>query len=262
MSPCIHRLLFSFRNENVSYEAYDIAPEALENHIPFLKTLDGFNITIPHKQAIIPFLNILDEEAGRQGSVNTVRGQDFSGHTTDALGFSGSLAALSIPLSGSMLCLGYGGVARTVCHEALKQGGQVTIAARTQSLSSARALAEELFMCYNTKVNVTDITNITGRFDILFNGTPVGMYPHPDALPVEETVLDCVSVVFDSVYNPGETRLLQTAKTMGKTAVGGMSMLVRQAAAAHFVWDKVTYSEEQIQYVCQQAQEEMGRMFP
>ena len=91
-----------------------------------------------------------------------------------------------------------------------------------------------------------------GEFELLINATPVGMYPHPGKSPVPAEYLAGVRTVFDAVYNPADTRLLQDARKMGCRVQGGMAMLVWQAAAAHSIWDGSVYTPEQIQQVTEE----------
>lgn len=109
-SPEIHKALFSLSGRRYRYDMLEISPDKLESHVPDLEELDGFNITIPHKQSIIPYLSELDVSAGRYQAVNTVkvhRGR-MVGYNTDVNGFLGALALAGIPLKGRVLICGAG----------------------------------------------------------------------------------------------------------------------------------------------------------
>jgi len=115
MSPFIHKRLFEMRDIDADYGVYDIPTEDLIGKIQELKSLDGFNITIPHKQAIIPFLKQMDQKASLYQSVNTVKNNGcLEGYTTDPDGFLSALGQAGIPLKGRVVILGTGGVARTI----------------------------------------------------------------------------------------------------------------------------------------------------
>lgn len=270
MSPYIHGRLFGLNDLNSSYVAMDIAPEALEASLPRLRKLDGFNITIPHKQAIIPFLDEIDEKAAFFHSVNTVKCENgrLTGYTTDGAGFTRALASAGVPLKGKVAILGAGGVSRVMAFEAIEavREPDLTIAAREHSLPAAQALCRELEGVLREQGRrgcfaVSRLDTLAGPFDLLVNGTPVGMYPHTDASPVSAEALKGCAAVFDAVYNPDETMLLHLAKQNGAKAVGGMRMLVGQAAAAQEIWYGASFREADIDVLCHDAVEEMERMF-
>ena len=149
MSPFIHSCLFSLAGYGAaSYRVMDIAPEDLESFLPRLRELSGFNITIPHKQAIIPYLDDLDKKAAFFHSVNTVKNENgrLIGFTTDGAGFTKALESAGVSLSGRIAILGAGGVSRVMAFEALEtaQAPDITIAVREHSLPAAQALCKEL----------------------------------------------------------------------------------------------------------------------
>lgn len=98
-------------------------------------------------------------------------------------------------------------------------------------------------------------------FDLVLNSTPVGMYPKVDAMPLTESLLQQCGAVFDAIYNPTETKLIQTAKAMGKPVCGGAAMLVWQAVKAHEIWNGDSYSNEQIQALIAEMEAEIQRLF-
>lgn len=232
LSPQIHRALLAAAHLEGDYRLLDIAPEDLANRLPELQTLRGFNVTIPHKQAVLSAMAELDEKAALFGAVNTVavRGGKFYGYNTDCYGFLRSLSAAGIPLAGRVLVLGTGGVARMFAFEAVLAGAAVTLAARTPSKGCA--LAAEIAEKCGRAVTVTDFNSVTGDWDLIVNGTPVGMFPKVDACPLEPGVLAHTAAVFDAIYNPMETRLLRLARQNGAKTVNGLPMLVWQAAVA------------------------------
>lgn len=252
LSPQIHRALMAAAGTAGSYSLLDIAPENLEGQLPALRELGGFNVTIPHKQAVLPFMAQLDEKAALFGAVNTVAVQDgrFYGYNTDCYGFLRSLAAAGIPLDGRVMVLGNGGVARMFAFEAALAGAQVTLAARTPA--KGQALAAEIAEKCGKTVCVTAPDTVTGNWDLIINGTPVGMFPHTEACPLDGQVLAHTAAVFDAIYNPIETRLLQQARQNGAQTVNGLPMLVWQAAVAQEIWHGVQYTEAQVQNVIEQ----------
>lgn len=260
LSPQIHAALFALDGETVDYQMYDIAPEELTGKFDFLATLDGFNITIPHKVSIIDFCDRLDEGAQRYRSVNCVKcganSPEKVGYNTDVIGFTKSIETLGASLGSKVLLIGCGGVGRMMAIETAMSGGDLTIAA----LKSDRALAEEVVkeikaLKPNAKVQIAYISGAAldrcdlpegAEYDLLVNACPVGMYPKVDRMPCTPAVLDGVKFVFDAVYNPKVTLLAKTAREKGARAMTGMAMLVLQAVAAHEIWDGASYKTEDI----------------
>lgn len=238
MSPPIHTRLFTLASHDGEYALCDAPPEDLSTAVPsLLRECAGFNVTIPHKVAVIPYLDALDESAARYGAVNCVRcGDENIGYNTDVTGFVRSIEALGASLSKSVLLLGCGGVGRMMAVEVILSGGTLTIAVRGEDIHAAQELREELLAKRaDASVTVCLLCDEFPPHDLLINATPVGMYPHEDASPLPGA-FPSVRFVFDAVYNPVETHLLRDARTAGIPAMGGMSMLVLQAAAAHEIW--------------------------
>lgn len=264
MSPFIHARLFEAAGVQASYGVLEIPPQDLSSRLEALRGLSGFNVTIPHKQAIIPLLNSVDPKAADFGSVNTVKNGDgrLCGFTTDGEGFAQALRAAGISLSGHTAVLGAGGAARAVAFECVLAGGEVTVAARPHSLPAAERLAGDLRrLVPGARVGSRLISGLSGPLNLLVNATPAGMYPNTDACPVEAETVRNARCVFDAVYNPGETALLRLARTLGVRAVGGMGMLVRQAAAAQKIWFGADFSEDCLTALEQSAQFEMKKKF-
>lgn len=265
MSPFIHNRLFELAGIEAEYSVVDVAPENLgDDYKKILSKLDGFNITIPHKSAIIPYLSGLDKKAEMYGSVNTVD-SNGKGYTTDPDGFLQALKSNGIPVYGKVVIIGTGGVARTIAFELAKAGADVTIAVRPQSIHKVAALSQEIqektvhpsiSTCY-----IERLSKYKGEIDLLVNATPVGMYPNVDAMPVGEDIISKSKAVFDVVYNPLETKFVKTAKAMGKKAVGGMDMLIYQAVVSHQIWDGSTYDIKDIEQLCVDTAKEQSKKF-
>ena len=266
MSPFIHQRLFELAGQEGEYSVIDVAPEELPVKIKALNELAGYNITIPNKQEIIPFLDKLDKKAELYGSVNTVRnGETREGFTTDPDGFLKALAAEGIPFEGNVAIIGCGGVARTFVYEAALAGCNITIAVRPEDVSIRDALAKDVCQkIEGAKVSTCLISEIEEKNlypDLLVNATPVGMYPNTDVMPVSEKVIARSKSVFDAIYNPLETKLVKTAKSQGAKAVGGMAMLVWQAVVAHEIWDGSTYNIDDINELIEDSAKELQKNF-
>jgi shikimate dehydrogenase len=247
MSPLIHYRLFNFSNcPDFMYELTDIAPDELEGKEDYLRGLEGFNITIPHKQNIIPMLDELAESAQRYNAVNCVKncGGKLIGYNTDCDGFVKSVE--SFPMSGEVLLLGCGGAGRMMGIEAAMRGASLTIAIRPSSIKKAQVLMAEILGKCSAQVKIVDINEIEGKYDVLLNSTPVGMFPNVGDCPVSDEVIENCGHFFDAIYNPTDTVLIQKAKALGKPAVGGAAMLVYQAVRAHEIWNESSFTAEQI----------------
>lgn len=264
MSPFIHNRLFELSGIDADYEVLDIAPEDLANaYENQLKNLNGYNVTIPHKQAIIPFMDKLDIKANMYGSVNTVcNNGSSSAFTTDPDGFLAALKTAGISLLGKVVILGTGGVARTFAFEAVKAGADVTIAVRREDIHIVSALVGEI----KTKIPRAScsscfIERINQNIDLLINATPVGMFPNTNQMPISEGLLNSCQAVFDAVYNPLETKLLSCAKAKGIKSLGGMPMLVWQAVESHKIWNNSVYNVKDIEQLCIDSEIEMEKIF-
>lgn len=268
LSPFLHTRLFALSGREAVYTLEDIPPEQLAGSFPaLLGRLRGCNVTIPYKQAVIPFLSALRGRAELYRSVNTVSVTETGavGYNTDAEGFLASLRDADVPLGGRVVLLGAGGVGRTFACEAALAGARIVNAVRESGIASAdslRTYVRELVpdVSYDV-VPLSRLAELEGDIDLLINATPVGMHPHPDASPVGEAVLRHTAAVFDAVYNPGETRFLRMAKACGAKTIGGMPMLVWQAAAAHACWYGGSFDPEDIRQLIADAYSELARSF-
>ena len=261
MSPFIHTKLFELAGVDAVYTKLDVAPESLGyeyDHI--LSKLSGYNITIPHKQSIIQYLDEIDEKANMYGSVNTVSNRDYTskGYTTDPDGFLKALDAAKIGLAGRVVILGCGGVARTMAYEVVLKNIPLLFAVRAEDVEIAKALCEEIKgTVIGSQPSYCLISELEGDIDVLINATPIGMFPKVENQPVSDEVIAKCRNVFDAVYNPLETVLIQKAKANGSTAVGGMSMLVWQAVVSHEIWDGSVYDPAEIEKLCIAAANEL-----
>ncbi len=263
MSPFIHKRLFELSGIEAEYSVLDIAPENLEaEYKATLSRLDGYNITIPHKQGIIPLIDEIDDKARMYGSVNTVANtpNGAKGYTTDPDGFIKALGAAGIAIDGRVVILGCGGVARTMAYEIVLKGLPLLFAVRDEDLQIADGLCREIMSTVaGSKAEYTRIAELSGDIDLLVNATPIGMFPRVDAQPVADSVIARCKNVFDAVYNPLETQLIKKARANGANADSGMSMLVWQAVVAHEKWDGSEYDSADIAKLCIDSAEELKK---
>ena len=209
------------------YELHPIPAEALPAFFRE-RAFEGVNVTIPHKIAVIPLLDELHPSAEECGAVNTVvnRGGKLTGYNTDIFGMSFALAHAGISLSGRhVVILGSGGTSHTARALAKREGAaSVTVVSRSG------------------EVNYSNIAEFT-ETEIVINTTPVGMFPHADASPVDLTVFPRLRGVFDAVFNPLRTRLIEQAESLGVPVASGLLMLTAQAKAAGILFRGGDYSE-------------------
>lgn len=264
MSPMIHDGLFRLREKESPYDLTDIAPEDLSAKAEFLRSIDGFNITIPHKVAVIDLIDEMAESALRYNSVNCVDNKDgkLIGYNTDCDGFLLSAKANGLPLDGTVLLIGCGGVGRMIAIETVCHGGDLTIGHIPEATKMAESLCSEILSSYpDAKLRTVLISDISGKYDLLVNASPVGMYPKTDACPVSDEIIDNCGSLFDVIYNPVETLLVQKFKAQGKTAVGGAAMLVYQAVKAHEIWDGDLYTDEEVNSIIKAVEDQVRAEF-
>ena len=256
MSPFIHERLFAMAGRKAEYTLTDIAPEHLLEKEPFLRSLQGFNITIPHKMAVIPMVDRLDESARRYDSVNCVANVDgkLVGYNTDCDGFT--MSVKDYPKDGKVLLIGCGGVGRMIATEALRSGADLTIGIIPQDRKLVETFIQEAKQQMpDARVQYAVTAEIHEKFDVIINASPVGMFPKADACPVSDELIDQADYFFDVIYNPTKTLFLRKALAQGKTAKGGAAMLVLQAVRAHEIWNGDSYTQEQIDTIIREMEQ-------
>ena len=256
MSPFIHERLFAMAGRKAEYTLTDIAPEHLLEKEPFLRSLQGFNITIPHKMAVIPMVDRLDESARRYDSVNCVANVDgkLVGYNTDCDGFT--MSVKDYPMDGKVLLIGCGGVGRMIATEALRSGADLTIGIIPQDRELVETFIQEAKQQMpDARVQYAVTAEIHEKFDVIINASPVGMFPKADACPVSDELIDQADYFFDVIYNPTKTLFLRKALAQGKTAKGGAAMLVLQAVLAHEIWNGDSYTQEQIDTIIREMEQ-------
>lgn len=251
LSPIIHNAFFNKRNIDSIYISLLVERDNLKNEIRFLKNnLKGFNVTIPHKETIIQYLDEVDPLALQYGAVNTVKVVDgkLIGYNTDGLGFIKGLQSINVSLENkNILLLGSGGAGRMAAFEILKSGGSLTIA--TRNLHKAKDLKLDLLKFYNSKIKIIQIDKINSSFDIIVNSTPVGMYPNIDTSPIDETILQDSELLYDMTYNPYETKFLSLGKKVGAKTINGLPMLLYQGLQSMKIWTGKESNSEEEDYV-------------
>ena len=188
-----------------------------------LDNLAGMNVTMPHKQTIIPYLDCLDETAEAVGAVNVIYRR--VGYNTDCIGFMDSLRPLLRNYDRKALVLGTGGASKAVCYGLKQLGISPTLVSRTPKAGM---------------IGYEDLTpGIMDAHTIIVNCTPLGMLPDVDSCaPIPYERITARHLLFDCVYNPEETLFLRKGKEQGAMVKNGMEMLTGQAKAAWRIWNK------------------------
>jgi shikimate dehydrogenase len=210
-------------HEKMADYTYDLIPLAKEEFVEFMnkKEFAAINVTIPYKQAVIPYLDELDPLAAEIGAVNTIvnRYGHYIGYNTDFFGFWYMLEHNGIHIKGKKcLILGNGGTSHTVSAVLRHLGAAKVLTVSRQSSDDTISYEE----CYAKHTDA----------EIIVNTTPLGMYPKIDATPIDlSSFTSCVAVV-DAIFNPLETKLVQQARSLGMKGITGLEMLVAQAKQA------------------------------
>lgn len=261
MSPVIHRELLKLNNIEGDYTLFEINPDNFEKELESVKNLDGFNVTIPHKINIIPYLDDLSERAKLFGAVNTVEIKNGvrTGHNTDCEGFLRAMKMAGIELSGKVLVCGSGGVSRMFAFETVLAGADLTMAVRDADLQAAGEIQKEIKDKLSKDIKVITLDEVEGGYDVLVNGTPLGMYPNVDTCVLPKEKVQNCKAVFDAVYNPLETTLIKYAKEFGAKYSNGLPMLVWQAAVAQEIWFDVEFSMQQIKDIIKITESELTK---
>lgn len=235
LSPSMHNAAFLALGIPGRYLAFSTRPEELEAFLQLAVEVDmrGFNVTIPHKESIMPFLDRLDASAEAVGAVNTVEMQDGDavGHNTDLVGVQMTLKQHEVEAKGKKaLVVGAGGAARAVCAALAISGARIAITTRNWQK------AESLSKKFKGAHPVTAEDALREHFDLVINCTPLGMKGFPDELPISPAIFHQQQFVMDAVYNPPRTRFLIEAEKRGASTINGESMLVHQALKAFEIW--------------------------
>lgn len=243
LSPLMHNQAIAALDLNWVYLPFDIAPDQLETALAGFAAIgvQGFNITIPHKQAIMPLLSQIDPVAQAIGAVNTVwrTAEGWHGTNTDVLGFLAPLTAMHRDWSQTTaLILGNGGAARAVVAGVHQLGcRQIQVVGR--SADKLAAFAQSWPHIPLETCGWEQLNSLIPKADLVINTTPIGMAPHPDASPLTPEQAQLFSgngIAYDLIYTPNPTRFLQQAADQGAIAIDGLEMLVQQGAAALERW--------------------------
>ncbi|MEM9806881.1 MAG: shikimate dehydrogenase [Cyanobacteria bacterium P01_D01_bin.56] len=247
MSPVMHNAAIATLGLDYVYLPFPIAPDQLKTAIDGFAAvgLQGFNITIPHKQTIMPLLTEVSDIARAIGAVNTVWWSDrgWCGTNTDALGFMAPLQAMERDWSSTTaMILGNGGAARAVvaaCHQLGCPDIWVVGRSEQKLATFADSWQSSPLKPTISVYTWNQLDDLLPKVGLVVNSTPMGMAPDINASPLTEAQVHCLSagaIAYDLIYTPRPTKFLQQAAEAGLTTFDGLEMLVQQGAAALKIW--------------------------
>ncbi len=244
LSPVMHNAAFERLRLDFIYVAFTVRKEELAKAMNGVRSLGvhGLNVTMPHKNAIVTYVDELDQTAEFINAVNTVLNRDgkLIGFNTDGVGALEALSENGLdPKNKKLLLLGAGGAANAIAFQTAHEVNELVILNRTPQ--KARKLAESLNKKFGKKATAKSLSaeNVEEEIqnsDILVNATSVGMHPSINQSPVAPELLRPDLCVMDIVYNPLETRLAREAKKKGARVISGVEMLIYQGAASFEIW--------------------------
>jgi len=252
LSPVIHNAALKSCGVQGDYSLFPVHPDdqqGLKNLLGRIRNGDilGLNVTIPHKQNVIPLLDVLTPTAKAIGAVNTIWMQNgkLTGDNTDVPGFLADLKEflgnrdLEVVNRKAALVLGAGGSARAVVYALITDGWDVTISARrleqTQELVTQFPIPDSQIT--SIEYHPTTLNTLPPTLSLIINTTPLGMSPNIDASSWPDGLLfPPNAAVYDLVYNPRETKLVHDARAAGLPATTSLGMLIEQAALAFEIW--------------------------
>jgi shikimate dehydrogenase len=247
LSPLIHNRAIEVLDVDYSYLPFPIAAENLTTAIKGFEVIGvrGFSVTIPHKQAIMACLSEISATARLIGAVNTVwrKNDRWYGTNTDMEGFLAPLRKLDQHWQQTRaIVLGNGGAARAVVVGLAQLGcPEIFVLGRDQSKLEVfqQSWENETLQKVLRISPLEELPRLLGKTELLINSTPVGMYPKIDGCPIDLSLLDLLpdkAIVYDLIYTPSPTSLLDRAIARGLISIDGLEMLVQQGAAALKIW--------------------------
>jgi shikimate dehydrogenase len=219
---------FETNKLDCSYKNFDL--ETIDSFIELkknCKVFSGFNVTIPYKEVILPYLDYIDEEAKRIGAINTIKikNNKLIGYNTDYYGFKESLVKYLKPHHKTALILGTGGASKAVAFALRELGIKFEYVSRTKS--------PEIKHTYNTLTSTEIEAN-----KLIINCTPLGTFPKLEKCPeISYDQLDKYHLLFDLIYNPAQTKFLKNGKLRGAKTINGLEMLINQAEKSWEIWN-------------------------
>jgi shikimate dehydrogenase len=262
LSPLMHNTAFKLLDLDCQYDLLDIEPTNLKREIERIRkeAWGGFNITVPFKETIIPLVDEIVPAARTIGAVNTVviRDSTLTGYNTDVIGVEKSLLPVHSRIEGQpCMIIGSGGAARSVTHVLVHNFRIKTITFVALYPEQANALINSIGE-NNVKFHVVpsndkEIEKAINNSTLIVNATTVGMFPKVLDSPISNKKwISHRHIVFDLIYRPLTTRLLNEAQAAGATTIGGLDMFIHQGAAAFQLWTDKNMPLEEVRHVLEE----------
>lgn len=236
LSPAMHNAAFARMGLDCLYLLFPVRPEHVSGAIPGVRALSlvGINVTVPHKEKVIPYLDEVDEEARSIGAVNTIVNREgvLKGYNTDGRGFLRSLEENEIDITGkNVLVIGAGGASKAISYYIARKASKFFLS--DIDTDKAERLKKSLLKDPGTTVYAPDSLNIAKGMDVIVNATPLGL-KESDPLPIPIDLIDGSQTVIDLIYK--ETPLLKEAGKKGCRTLDGLGMLLWQGVLASELW--------------------------
>ena len=244
MSPTMHNPALQELGLDYVYVAFEVHPDNLKNAVDAIRALGikGINVTIPHKETIMKFLDEIDPISEKMGAINTIKNDEgyLKATNTDAAGAKKSLIDAGFTIEGkNIVFVGSGGAARSIAYILSEDAKRVVLTdiVEERAVTVAKEISKNMGAnvegkLASDKVLADEIKNA----DLLINATPIGMYPKEGISPISKDLLHQELFVFDVIYNPMETQLMKEAAGIGCKTLSGLDMLVNQGVIAFEWW--------------------------
>jgi shikimate dehydrogenase len=267
ISPLIHNTVSELMGINLSYVTFKVNKEDIEAAVKGAAALGilGMNVTVPHKQAVIPYLHDIDPMAKAIGAVNTLvfTGDGYKGYNTDITGFHRSLLEENVAIKDeTVVVLGAGGASRAIAF-LLAGEGAARIYLLNRTVDKAESIANAV-NTYNNKdivipLSISAYNSIPEERFLCVQTTSVGLFPNVnDAVITDPEFYKRIHTAMDIIYNPAETRFMKLARENGAAAYNGLKMLLYQGIAAYELWNDIKVGQDVIESVHIKMKEALG----
>lgn len=257
LSPVIHTALSEITGINLAYLPFRVEKEALGDAVQGAHALNilGLNVTVPHKERVLPFLDGIDPLAERIGAVNTLvrTERGYRGYNTDMPGLYRAMVSDGVQVDKeSVIILGAGGVARAVAFMLADRAEKIVLLNRTVEKAAAIAQEVNAFTGRETTsaMPISDYGKLAGGGYIAIQATNVGMYPDMDSVVISDKAFyEKVKIGYDLIFNPADTLFMRKVREAGGLSYNGLKMLLYQGIIAYELWNNVKITEEQALWV-------------
>lgn len=265
LSPLIHNHLAEMTGQNMVYVPFQVAEDSVEAAVKgaYALNIQGLNVTVPHKSAVMPWLQETDALAQKIGAVNTLvrTGGGYKGYNTDMPGLLRAMQSEGIQIKGeTVLLLGAGGAARAVVFLCISEGAE-RVYVYNRTFEKAQQVAAEVNAAFGTDCvrAVMQPQELEEERFLAIQGTSVGLHPNVQQTPLPDgTIYDRIHTGVDLIYRPAQTRFMQLVEAHGGKTMNGLKMLLYQGIIAYELWNEMTVTEAQAQEILKKMKEEMG----